>query len=126
MSLSEGQEPTGYVALSLVDLHFIPETSPNKVLPSLCRAARRSPGVDANQTVEGGKGGAGGELNEKQHPPKIHTKCREGWDSFEGKCYKVCKVDCLALNFPICLGCVKFGIFICCVSFLHSCICKLL
>ncbi|KAK3800966.1 hypothetical protein RRG08_001214 [Elysia crispata] len=83
-----GQEPTGYVALSLVDLHFIPETSPNKVLPSLCRAARRSPGVDANQTVEGGKGGAGGELNEKQHPPKIHTKCREGWDSFEGKCYK--------------------------------------
>ena len=57
-SLSAGQEPTGYVALSLNSAQFFPKSNPNVVLPFLC-GTKRVPDTASAAAAAGGADAGG-------------------------------------------------------------------
>ena len=96
----EGQEPTGYAALSLINHNFLPKTSPNESLPFLCRtptisdpsiAAAAVDAIQPEMVEDVGKGRTEEEMDTGGNTETLNA-CTEGWESFEGKCYKVCAV----------------------------------
>ncbi|KAK3800971.1 hypothetical protein RRG08_001219 [Elysia crispata] len=94
-----GDESSGYVALSLTNLHFLPQSNPNEFLPFLCKTmnifgtARGHSLVHSNRPVKDEivsreKNETEGNMETGEDTAKILNTCREGWKSFEGKCYK--------------------------------------
>ncbi|KAK3729848.1 hypothetical protein RRG08_058164 [Elysia crispata] len=88
-----GQEPTGYVALSLINLHFLSKTSRKELLQFFCGSRTdSSPSKASAAAVDGvypvkrdptrGSVATGGDVAGMQ------LSCRDGWESFQGKCYK--------------------------------------
>ena len=99
-----GQEPTGYVALSLINLHFLSKTSRKELLQFFCGSRTdSSPSKASAAAVDGvypvkrdptrGSVATGGDVAGMQ------LSCRDGWESFQGKCYKVCLVLCFSPKF---------------------------
>ncbi|KAK3800969.1 hypothetical protein RRG08_001217 [Elysia crispata] len=94
-----GQEPTGFVAVSLINLHFIVKPVPTEYVPFLCKtmssfnSARRDAVDYSNRPVqekfvEGEKNETEEKIDAREFPEELLIPCREEWGSYEGKCYK--------------------------------------
>ena len=110
VSKSAAQEHAGYVALSLTNLHFLPKPSPHKMLPFLCgaRSVFSTTRLAAGGVLDAGKHITKEYMDTQENPAEILNTCTEGWESFEGKCYKVFLYDCLVLNPNLSFADVKF------------------
>ena len=111
-----GQEPTAYVAMSLNTAQFFPKSNPKTPLPFLCGTKRVPDTASADAAAGGAAAAAGGAvaaagsanvaeqhkvvdvraaditqvgLDTKARPEETMITCKEGWERFEDKCFKV-------------------------------------
>ncbi|KAK3729847.1 hypothetical protein RRG08_058163 [Elysia crispata] len=84
-----GLEPTGYVALSLVNLDFLSKSNREELLPFFCTAPSVRNWSNAAASAAGGAvAPSRGTDSTSEDDSGIYLTCRESWERFQGKCYK--------------------------------------